>query len=149
MRKVVILATMFALLLISNSAFASRPQNFSDTVWDGWIDCQAPGPNGALTTIQIVLTFGTVFDPYCITGTIGAIGSSLPTGFPTEFSATIGPIDMNYVHMAATDVTGTDNAVVFADALKPAKRQHSLAIRGNIIGGPMAGTSFVGFLYLQ
>src|SRR5208337_1497676 len=134
------------------SAFAlPLPLNFDGTVWQGTVKLQSPGSGGTIQQATIVVTFDTAdgWNNNYISGTItGANGSTLPAGFPTEFSAVIGPFAASLLHITATDSTGVDNTFILADAFKKG-RLHTLGIRGSILGGVLAGTTFMGSLQLQ
>jgi len=153
MRKLAVLMALFT-LLIGSSAFAlPLPLNFNGTVWQGTVTIQTPGSGGASEQAQIVITFensdGANND--FISGTItAASGSTLPPGFPTEFSAVLGPFAASLVHMTATDAATTNpaNAIIFGDAYKKG-RLHTLGVHASILSGPLQGSSFFGFLHLQ
>ena len=151
MRKLAVLMALFT-LLIGSSAFAlPLPLNFDGTIWEGTVGLQSPGSGGSLQQTTIVMTFDTAdgYNNNYISGTIAAAsGWTLPAGFPTEFSAVIGPFDTSLLHMTATDATGVANTLILADAFKKG-RLHTLGIRGSILGGPIAGTTFMGSLKLQ
>jgi len=142
MRKLAVLVGVVTLLL-SSAAFAKPlPYNLSRTVWSGDISCL--DPSGTRQTFPIVITFGTQSPTskkmnYFISGTI-ASGSAipLPDGFPTAFSAMMGPFVSGLMQFTAID------SVIFADAYGAAAA--NLRIRGSITGGNMAGNSFWGLV---
>jgi hypothetical protein len=153
MRKLAVLMALFSLLIGSGAFALPLPLNFDGTVWQGTVELQSPGSGGSAQQATIVMTFDNAVGPNnnYISGTImAASGSTLPAGFPTEFSAVIGPFATSLLHMTATDTTpgGVDNTLIFADAFKKG-RLHTLGIRGSILGGPLAGTTFMGSLKLQ
>ena len=108
MRKLAVLVALFT-LLVGSSAFAlPLPPNLDGTVWQGTVEYQSPGATGTVLSTTIVLTFATADgrNNNYVSGTITApAGSTLPTGFPTEFSAVIGPFATSLLHMTATDTT--------------------------------------------
>lgn len=153
MKKIAVLTALFT-LLIGTSVFAlPLPLNFNGTVWQGTVTIQAPGSGGTSQQANIVMTFETAdgTNNDFISGTItAASGSTLPAGFPTEFSAVLGPFATSFMHMTATDGASTNasNAVIFADAYKKA-RLRTLGVHASILSGPLQGSTFFGFLKLQ
>ncbi len=148
MRKAAVLAVLFTFLLGSlamAAAVAPQPTGpFSGATWTGNItyqtDSEAPPE-----TIPVVIFFGPAGGPNnsFVAGTIAAdAGDTLPGGFPTTFSAVIGPFSASFAHMTAPDT------IMLADAFRRG-RAHKLGIRGSIVGGPLAGTTFMGVLSQQ
>ena len=139
MRKLAVLVALCT-VLIGSSAFAlPLPLNFDGTVWQGTVEYQSPGAKGTVLSTTIVMTFETADGPNnnYISGTItGPSGAPLPSGFPTEFSAVIGPFATSLLHMTAIDTTTGDvaNTLILGDFFKH-RRMHTLGIRGSILGG--------------
>ena len=149
MRKIAVLAALFTVLMATSVFALPLPLNFNGTVWQGNVTIQTPGA-GTAEQVDIEITFGTSdgSNNDFISGTItAASGSTLPAGFPTEFSAVLGPFATSLVHMTATD-GATSNAIIFGDAYKKG-RLHTLGVHASILSGTLQGSTFFGFLKLQ